>query len=265
LIDAAASPHIGKTVVMGAEPALIRPEGAGGVAGVARVVAFIKRNLLDGRLRPGDRLLPERELAATLGLSRPVLREVLHGLVQLGLVETRQGSGSVIRCPSPEMLRDVFTFTLAADAGAVADVMQARIAIEYQAIRLACGRAGAAELAAVRAGLEGIFATLDDAEAGGRADAAFHAALVAALASPTLIAIYDTISELLLASHVAFRRETLEAKRIRDSLAATHQIVFTALAARDPDRADATLRRHFRIGDELRRATLADVPKARAG
>jgi DNA-binding GntR family transcriptional regulator len=41
--------------------------------------------------------------------------------------------------------------------------------------------------------------------------------------------------------------------------------VFTALAARDPDRADATLRRHFRIGDELRRATLADVPKARAG
>lgn len=252
-------------MVMEHEPILIRPESTAGAAGVGRVVAYVKRSLLDGRLRPGDRLLPERELAVALGVSRPVLREALRGLAQLGLVETRQGSGSVIRRPSPEMLRDVFTFTLAADGGAVEDVMQARIAIECQAIRLACARAGAAERAAVRAGLEDILATIDDAEAGGRADAAFHAALVAASASPTLIALHDTLSELLLASHVARRRETLGTRRIRDSLAAAHRAVFTALVARDPDRADATLRRHFRIGDELRRATLAEVPKATAG
>lgn len=244
-------------------PALVRGDAAS--AGVGRVIAYIKQAMLAGRLRPGDRLLPERDLALSLGVSRPVLREALRGLAQLGLVETRQGSGSVIRRPSPAMLRDVFTFTLAADAGAVEDVMQARIAIECQAIRLACARAGAAELAAVRAALEGILATLDDAEAGGRADAAFHAALVSASASPTLIAMHDTLAELLLASHVARRRETMGTKRIRDSLASAHRAVFSALAARDPDRADATLRNHFRIGDELRHARLADVPRATAG
>lgn len=247
------------------EPLLIRPAGPVGAAGVGRVVAYVRQAMLSQRLRPGDRLLPERELAAALGVSRPVIREALRGLAQLGLIETRQGSGSVIRRPSPEMLRDVFTFTLAADAGAVEDVMQARIAIECQAIRLACARAGAADLATVRAALEGILATLDDAEAGGRADAAFHAALVAASASPTLIAMHDTLAELLLASHVSRRRETMGTKRIRDSLAAAHRAVFSALVARDPDRADATLRRHFRIGDELRRARLAEVPKASAG
>ncbi len=250
---------------MAGEPLLIRPAGPVGAAGVGRVVAYVRQAMLSQRLRPGDRLLPERELAAALGGSRPVIREALRGLAQLGLIETRQGSGSVIRRPSPEMLRDVFTFTLAADAGAVEDVMQARIAIECQAIRLACARAGAAELATVRAALEGILATLDDAEAGGRADAAFHAALVAASASPTLIAMHDTLAELLLASHVSRRRETMGTKRIRDSLAAAHRAGFSALVARDPDRADATLRRHFRIGDELRRARLAEVPKASAG
>jgi DNA-binding FadR family transcriptional regulator len=252
-------------MVMEEGPVLIRSDAAPPAAGVGRVIGYVKEAMLAGRLRPGDRLLPERELAVALGVSRPVLREALRGLAQLGLVETRQGSGSVIRRPSPEMLRDVFTFTLAADAGAVEDVMQARIAIECQAIRLASLRAGPAELAAVRSALEDILATVDDAEAGGRADAAFHAALVAASASPTLIAMHDTLSELLLASHVARRRETMTTARIRDSLAEAHRAVFAALMARDPDRADATLRAHFRIGDELRRATLAEVPKATAG
>jgi DNA-binding FadR family transcriptional regulator len=252
-------------MVMEEGPVLIRSDAAPPAAGVGRVIGYVKEAMLAGRLRPGDRLLPERELAAALGVSRPLLREALRGLAQLGLVETRQGSGSVIRRPSPEMLRDVFTFTLAADAGAVEDVMQARIAIECQAIRLASLRAGPVELAAVRAALEDILATVDDAEAGGRADAAFHAALVAASASPTLIAMHDTLSELLLASHVARRRETMTTARIRDSLVEAHRAVFAALMARDPDRADATLRAHFRIGDELRRATLAEVPKATAG
>ncbi|WP_291297577.1 FadR/GntR family transcriptional regulator [Elioraea sp.] len=252
-------------MAMEAEPVLILREPDRGVPGVGRVIGYIKDAMLAGRLRPGDRLLPERDLAAALGVSRPVLREALRGLVQLGLVETRQGSGSVIRRPSPEMLRDVFTFTLAADAGAVEDVMEARVAIECQAIRLACTRAGPAELARVRAGLDGILATLDDAEAGGHADAAFHAALVAASASPTLIAMHDTLAELLLASHVARRRETIATERIRASLADAHRAVFAALMAREPDRADATLRAHFRIGDELRRERLAEVPRPAAG
>lgn len=252
-------------MAMEADPVLIRPKPEQGAQGVGRVIAYVKEAMLGGRLQPGDRLLPERDLAAALGVSRPVLREALRGLAQLGLVETRQGSGSVIRRPSPEMLRDVFTFTLAADRGAVEDVMEARVAIECQAIRLACTRAGPAELARVRAALDGILATVDDAEAGGRADAAFHAALVAASGSPTLMAMHDTLSELLLVSHVARRRETLGTKRIRDSLAEAHRAVFAALMAREPDRADATLRAHFRIGDELRRERLAEVPRTTAG
>ena len=239
---------------MASEVSLLRDERP--PSGVRRVLGFIKDALLEGRLRPGDRLLPERDLAASLGVSRPVLREGLGMLAGLGLVETRQGSGTVIRRPAPDALGDFFTFALATGGAPVDDVMHARIAIECQAIRLASERAGPAELAQLRARLDAILDTLDDPRAGGQADAEFHAALVAAAGSPTLSTVYAALSELLLASHVVRRQQTVGVKKIRDSLAEAHRAVFAALLTRDADAADAQLRAHFRIGDELREAGL---------
>jgi GntR family transcriptional repressor for pyruvate dehydrogenase complex len=243
---------IGLTMVSEATPL----RGERPPSGVQRVLGFIKNALLAGRLRPGDRLLPERELAASLAVSRPVLREALGVLAGLGLVETRQGSGTLVRRPAPEALGDFFTFALAAGGAPIDDVMHARIAIECQAIRLACERAGPAELASLRARLDAILDTLEDPRAGGLADAEFHAALVAAAGSPTLSTLYGALSELLLASHVTRRQETIGVQAIRDSLAEAHRAVFAALLARDADAADAQLRMHFRIGDELRAAGL---------
>lgn len=47
-------------------------------------------------LRPGDRLPPERELAAELGISRPALREATRRLVDLGVLRARRGSGTYV-------------------------------------------------------------------------------------------------------------------------------------------------------------------------
>ncbi len=58
-----------------------------------RVVDAIRDLVESGQLAPGDRLPPERELAAQLGVSRTVLRESLATLAALGLVEARHGRG----------------------------------------------------------------------------------------------------------------------------------------------------------------------------
>jgi GntR family transcriptional regulator, transcriptional repressor for pyruvate dehydrogenase complex len=52
--------------------------------------------ILDGTLRPGDRLPPERELAARLGISRGALREALRSLEYVGLLQARVGSGRYV-------------------------------------------------------------------------------------------------------------------------------------------------------------------------
>src|ERR1700722_14035201 len=56
----------------------------------------LKRAILDGTLVPGDRLPPERELAARLGVSRPTLRGAVNALVIMGLLDSRHGSGTFV-------------------------------------------------------------------------------------------------------------------------------------------------------------------------
>ena len=52
-------------------------QGESSQSGYERVLGFVREQLLSGKLKTGDRLLPEREFALRLGVSRPVLRDVI--------------------------------------------------------------------------------------------------------------------------------------------------------------------------------------------
>src|SRR5882757_3835011 len=103
-----------------------------GTKGFEKVFAFLRERLLAGALKPGDRLMPERELALQLGVSRPIVREALRALTVLGIVEIRDRVGTVVRRPDISVLNDFFTFAFAQQADLIDDVMEARIAIECQ-------------------------------------------------------------------------------------------------------------------------------------
>ena len=60
------------------------------------VAASLERRILEGSLKPGDRLPPERELAIELGVSRPSLREAIQKLASKGMVQSRQGGGTYV-------------------------------------------------------------------------------------------------------------------------------------------------------------------------
>lgn len=246
---------------------ITRVEEAGG-RGFEKVFAFLRGRLLAGSLKPGDRLLPERDLAAHLGVSRPVVREALRALTMLGIVEIRDRVGTVVRRPDITVLNDFFTLAVAQSADLIDDVMQARIAIECQAIRLAAERATVADLERLRAALDRIEPTIDDPESGARADYEFHRCIVAAAWSETLAVLYDAMAEVLMRSH-AGRRRTLESfGAMRTYLIEDHRRLFDAVVSRDPERADRVLRDHFAIGDEFRRqAAVGETPAAteRAG
>jgi GntR family transcriptional regulator, transcriptional repressor for pyruvate dehydrogenase complex len=142
---------------------------AEGEKGFEKVFAFLRDRLLAGALKPGDRLISERELAIQLGVSRPLVREALRALSMLGIVEIRDRVGTIVTRPDVSVLNDFFTFALAQQAGMLDDVMQARVAIECQAIRLACERAGIADFEHLQAALARIAKTIDEADAGGMA------------------------------------------------------------------------------------------------
>lgn len=225
-----------------------------------RVAAFLRDQLLSGELKAGDCLLPERELAAHLAVSRPVLREALRALSMIGAVEIRHGVGTIVKRPDATALGDVFSFMLAHESNANGDIMEARKAIEHHAVRLACQRATEQDFANIANALRHIVDTIDNPEAGGVADFQFHEAIVNASHSPTLVTIYASISQLMMRSHLERREKIIRVDGIEEFLIDHHRLILEALAARDRTRADDLLHQHFEIGaDFRRRANLSDL------
>ena len=98
------------------------------------VLERIETDLLDGSLEPGDRLPPERELAATLGVGRSSVREALRVLEVMGLIRTGTGSGPtsgaiIIATPTGGM-STLLRLQVAAQGFPLDDVVQTRLVLE---------------------------------------------------------------------------------------------------------------------------------------
>jgi GntR family transcriptional repressor for pyruvate dehydrogenase complex len=231
--------------------------------GYDRVLSFLRDQLVTGRLKTGDRLLPERDLAGALGVSRPVIREALRALATLGAVEIRRGYGTVVREPNFTALADYFSLVLAQQAGAVDDVMQARIAIERQAIRLACSRALTPDLERLSQALQAIKETIDDPAQGGAADFHFHSMIVQAAHSPALSSVYAAVAKLLQQSHLERRQVIASVPQVDAYLIDHHEAILLAIRRKDPSEADSLLAEHFQIGANLREDAAAADAKRR--
>jgi GntR family transcriptional repressor for pyruvate dehydrogenase complex len=238
----------------------LKRNDVGEARGYERVFSFVREQLVTGKLKAGDRLAPERELATRLGVSRPVVREVLRALAAIGVIEIRHGYGSVVRRPDFAEFGDLFTMMLCQQAEVVEDIMEARIAIERQAIRLACRRATPADIAVLQAALSRIAGTVRDQHAGGEADFAFHAALISAAHSPTLTSLHAAIATLLQQSHLERRARLATLADIETYLVDHHRQLLAAVISRDAEAADRLLMQHFEIGSEYQRqAAVAEL------
>jgi GntR family transcriptional repressor for pyruvate dehydrogenase complex len=113
------------------------------VAATARawqvVLEKIETDLLEGRLAPGDRLPPERELSASLGVGRSSVREALRVLEVMGLIRTGTGSGPssgaiIIATPRGGMAA-LLRLQVAAQGFPLDDVVKTRLVLEAAVAR----------------------------------------------------------------------------------------------------------------------------------
>jgi DNA-binding FadR family transcriptional regulator len=120
------------------------------------VLEKIETDLLEGRLRPGDRLAPERELAATLGVGRSSVREALRVLEVMGLIRTGTGSGptsgAIIIATPRGGLAALVRLQVAAQGFPLSDVVSTRLLLEEWVVGTLAADTGH-DLADVRATL----------------------------------------------------------------------------------------------------------------
>lgn len=117
----------------------------GGSMPANTVVSEVAKRLLSyftsGRVQPGTRLPPERQLAASLGVGRSAVREALAALDILGIVHIRPGSGTYLRGSASELLPQTLSWGLMLGEPRTRELIEIRHGLEAQAARLAAERA----------------------------------------------------------------------------------------------------------------------------
>jgi DNA-binding FadR family transcriptional regulator len=105
-------------------------------------MAQIEQRILDGRLKAGDHLPSERELAVSLGVSRPSLRESLRVLEALGVVEIRRGGegGAVLLSTPGSGMVNLLKLQIALAQFSWTDVLETRLALETWSVEEAAYR-----------------------------------------------------------------------------------------------------------------------------
>jgi len=137
---------------------------------------FIKKQIAEGVLKPGQQLPGERTLQELLGVSRFTLREALARLSALGIVEITHGKGAFIAQEmNPASLENVF-FPLFANQSMqhLIDFFEARMLIESEAVRLCAERRTKKDLEELKDILNGSEAALEDPLEFGELDFQFH-------------------------------------------------------------------------------------------
>lgn len=146
---------------------------------VDALVAFVGER----RLRPGDRLPPEVELARTLGVGRSKLRETLAAWQRMGLVARNKGAGTVLTAPiGPRMIALPLAVTLEAES--LLQTLAVRRPLEIEAVRLAARHAGAADRRRIALRMGDLMASHAAGADWRRADHAFHGAVHDATGNP---------------------------------------------------------------------------------
>ena len=157
-------------------------------------VQRIRQLVVSGELAPGDRLPPEAELAAQLGISRGSLREAVRVLAHARVLDVRRGDGTYVTSLEPGLLLSGLGFVSDLMHGpTLLEVFEVRRLLEPAATALAAVRISSDEIEALRLSLARMRASTDPAEQVAL-DIEFHALVGAATGNETLCAVLDAMS-----------------------------------------------------------------------
>lgn len=231
---------------------LFRPVTPGRVS--AEIVGQIKDTIRQGRLVPGDRLPPERELTEMFKVSRVTVRDALRVLEANGLIEIRVGAGggAFVTAPDSEDVAEGISNMLLLQTTTPEQVTETRLVLEVGMLPLVCERATVEDLDA----LERI---CDKAEKALKGDGDHDVGLSAEFHAQLARASHNTVIELLTDSlHRPLEASLRQAKRQAPEMGQQgvheHRRILAAIRGGDVDQAQAIMQRHLgRTAKRLKR------------
>jgi GntR family transcriptional repressor for pyruvate dehydrogenase complex len=202
-----------------------------------QIVSLIEDLITSGKLRAGERIPPERDLAEKFGVSRNTVREAIKALAEKAVVVSRRGAGTFVAEGALGCMIDGVTRR----RRRLAEIFELRKILEPQLARLAAQRITASAIAA----LEEIVKEQHQALTTGRSqvelDERFHRLVAGATKNSVLCDVYEKLHEVLAESRI---RELQSPERNRQSLEHHRQLV-QALKTHAADEATELMHRHM--------------------
>jgi GntR family transcriptional regulator, transcriptional repressor for pyruvate dehydrogenase complex len=208
-----------------------------------QIVQQIEESILENRMKPGDQLPPERELAQQFGVSRTAVREAMKALQEKGLVEAHSGRGTFVIDGTSQAIRESLDRMMKiGQPGNHVQLVEVREILEPDIAALAAARADEQHLATMREAIAVMDRTPPDPDAYIEADLDFHLSLAEAVDNPFILSLLDSIVGLLREQRMKIF--SVEGGPERGQY--HHKRILEAIERHDPDAAREAMRAHLR-------------------
>jgi len=205
-----------------------------------QVARKLERYIAD-RLQPGDSLPSERQLAQMFDVSRSSIRDAIRSLELMGLVQPRQGAGTLVCESTPDALANPFASVLLQKRRQLSELLDVRMIIEPPLAARAAQRASAEQLAHLQSIVRRQQEKLSRGEATVDEDSEFHYAIAQAAANNVMLEVVDLLMDMLRETR---ERSLLVNGRLEKSVA-NHQVILAALQRHNAAEAERAMRRHI--------------------
>jgi GntR family transcriptional regulator, transcriptional repressor for pyruvate dehydrogenase complex len=211
------------------------------------VAKQIERLIVEGGLKPGDKLPPERELAEMFEVSRSSLRDAIRTLELTGLLEPRQGEGTVVCDLSADSLVSPLANMLTRKRELVSELLDVRKMLEPPLAARAAAHASPEEVAYLEDILRRQKEKVGRGELAIEEDSEFHYTIAIAAKNSVVQKVLDVLMDLLRKS----RERSLQVEGRRQRSLAGHRRILKAIRQRDSAAAERAMRRHLQEIEEI--------------
>ena len=215
-----------------------------------QVIEVIKDKIKKGKIKKGDKLPSEREMAESLGLSRASVREALRALEVIGLIESIQGAGNYIRTNFDNSLIEPLSLMFMLQESSVKEMYDLRETLELQCVKLSARYIEENELGLLTAILNRMYLAKTEEESL-ELDIEFHYLIAKTSRNMLLINVLEVLSQLMDEFIRKSRMQILHEGNTRENLLEIHENLLRALNCREEAKASQAMKEHF---DLIRKA-----------
>ena len=209
-----------------------------------QVFEQLRELIFRGEIKPGEQIMPERELSEALKVSRTSVRDAISKLVVMGLLEQRQGQGTFVRSPD-SLKNNPLAVAMETQDASLEDLLEVRMGVECNAASLAASRADENDIHFLEKSIQDMTAEVASGRLGTEADVSFHMAIAYASKNPLQIYIMKELFDVLFKGIKENLAALYEDPENIESIIQQHTEIYKAIESRDPEAARQCMQRHI--------------------